>query len=143
MDNLNLPPEKKRGGSRPGAGQPPYAPTPADRVTVKNLVVCGYTHTQIAKCIGPYGISEKTLRKHFRRELDASKAEIDAFATSNLLHLIRERNLGAICFYLKSRAGWQETTAQRFVDEKGRDRPFLLTDADRLVADADEEISGK
>jgi hypothetical protein len=143
MDNLNLPAKPKRGGARPGAGSPPYEPTPSDRATVKNLVVCGYTHEQIARCIGSYGISEKTLRKHFRRELDISKAEVDAFATSNLVNMIRDRNLGAICFYLKCRAGWQEITAQRFVDEKGKDRPFLLTDADRLVADADEEDSGR
>jgi hypothetical protein len=131
--------KKKHGGARPGAGQPPYEPTASDRATVKNLVVCGYTHEKIAKCIGPEGISDKTLRKHFRRELEISKAEIDAFATSQLFSLMRDKNLGALCFYLKSRAGWQETMAQRFVDQNGRDRPFLLTDADRLVADADDE----
>lgn len=135
--------KKQHGGARPGAGQPPYEPTPADRATVKNLVVCGYTHAQIAKCIGVKGISETTLRKHFRRELDSSKAEVDAFATSNLVGLMRTGNLGALCFYLKCRAGWQETTAQRFVDDKGRDRPFLLSDADRLVAEADAEDGGK
>src|ERR1700753_769757 len=102
MDNLKLEGKKKRGGKRPGAGQPPYEPTPADRATVKNLVVCGYTREQIARCIGSHGISENTLRKHFARELDTSKAEIDAFATSNLVNLIRDKNLGAICFYLKS-----------------------------------------
>ncbi len=39
-DNLKLILPKKHGGARPGAGQPPYEPTPADRATVKNLVVC-------------------------------------------------------------------------------------------------------
>ena len=39
--------------------------------------------------------------------------------------------------------GWQEISAHRFVNEQGRDRPFLLGDADRLVDEADEEISGK
>ncbi len=140
---MKLEANKKHGGARPGAGQPPYEPTSSDRATVKNLVVCGYTHEQIAKCIGSNGISGNTLRKHFRRELDVSKAEVDAFATSNLVGLMRNGNLGALCFYLKCRAGWQETTAQRFVDSSGRDRPFLLSDADRLVAEADAEISGK
>lgn len=76
---------------------------------------------------------------HFRRELDVSKAEVDVFATSNLVGLMRNGNRGALCFYLKCRAGWQETTAQRFVDQNGRDRPFLLSDADRLVGEADAE----
>ena len=137
MDNLNLAEKKKRGGARTGAGQPAYEPTPADRATIRNLVVCGYTRDQIARCIGSHGISENTLRKHFRRELDMSKAEIDAFATSQLFSLMRDRNLGALCFYLKCRAGWQETSAQRFVDQSGRDRPFLLSDADRLISEAD------
>ena len=134
MDNLKLPPEKKRGGPRPGAGQPAYEPTPADRATVKNLVVCGYSHEQIAKCIGPYGISEKTLRKHFRRELDISKAEIDAFATSQLLALMREKNLGALCFYAKTRMGWREKSDydHRLVDKDGKDRAFSLADVDAM-----------
>lgn len=143
MDNLKLADPKKRGGARSGAGQPAYEPTPSDRITVKNLVVCGYTREQIARCLGTHGISENTLRKHFRRELEVSKAEIDAFATSSLLALMRAGNLGSICFYLKSRAGWQETQAHRFVAEDGRDRPFLLADADRLVDEADEELGGK
>jgi hypothetical protein len=134
---------KSVGGARTGSGQPAYEPTPADRATVKNLVVCGYTRDQIARCIGSHGISENTLRKHFSRELEISKAEIDAFATSNLVGLMRTGNLGALCFYLKCRAGWQETSAHRFVNEQGRDRPFLLGDADRLVDEADEEISSK
>jgi len=48
-----------------------------------------------------------------------------------------------VCFLLKCRAGWHETTAQRFVDEKGKDRPFMLADADRLVSEADAEDGGK
>lgn len=98
----------KRGGARPGAGKPPYEPTPTDRATVKNLVVCGYTHAQIAQCLGTEGIGEKTLRKHFRRELDTSKSEVDAFATSSLVGLMKQGNLGAICFYLKCRSGWRQ-----------------------------------
>jgi hypothetical protein len=116
---------------------------PADRATVRNLVVAGYSHERIAACIGTHGISERTLRKHFRRELDTSKAEVDAFATNTIIELMKARNLGAACFYLKCRVGWQETQAHRFVNEEGRDRPFRLSDADRLVADADEEIGVK
>ena len=135
--------KKEHGGARPGAGRTPYEPTAADRATVKNLTVCGYTQEQIAKCLGTVGISKNTLRKHFRRELDSSKAEVDAFATSALINGIKNGNTAMLIFYLKLRCGWLETTAQRFVDQNGRDRPFLLSDADRLVAEADAEISGK
>jgi hypothetical protein len=135
---LKLAGNKKRGGARPGAGQPPYEPTPTDRATVKHLVVCGYSREQIAACIGTHGISENTLRKHFRRELETSKAEIDAFATSQLLGLMRDKNLGALCFYLKCRARWQETAAHRFVNEEGKDRS-LLDEFDRLVEAAEKD----
>jgi hypothetical protein len=69
------------------------------------IVVCGYSRPQIAGASVTHGISENTLRKHFRRELETSKAEIDAFATSQLLGLMRDKNLGALCFYLKM-PGW-------------------------------------
>ena len=79
-----------------------------------------------------------TLRKHFRRELETSKAEIDAFATSQLLGPMRDKNLGALCFYLKCRDGWQETAAHRFVNEQGKDRS-LLDEFDRLVEAAEKD----
>jgi len=138
MDNLKLSVSKKRGGARPGAGQPAYQPTPADRATVKNLVVAGYSHEKTAACIGTHGISERTLRKYFRRELDNSKAEVDAFATSTIIELMKGGNLGATCFYLKCRGGWQETSAHRLVNEQGKDRS-LLDEFDRLVDAADKD----
>jgi hypothetical protein len=111
--------------------------------TVKNLAAVGVSHAEIAKCIGSYGISEPTLRKHFRRELDVSMNEVLALAMSGLVLGLKRGDGWAVCFTLKARAGWQETTAQRFVDDKGRDRPFMLADADRLVGEADEEDGGK
>ena len=126
-----------------GRGQPKYEPNPADRSTVKNLAAVGVPHIEIAKCIGSHGISEPTLRKHFRRELDVSLNEVSALAMSGLVQGLKKGEAWAVCFTLKARAGWHETYAQRFVDESGRDRPFLLSDADRLVSEADEEDSGK
>ena len=123
--------------------RPFYEPTPADRATVKNLAAVGVAHMEIAKCIGSHGISEPTLRKHFRRELDVSLNEVLALSMSGLVQGLKKGEAWAVCFTLKCRAGWQEISAHRFVNEQGRDRPFLLGDADRLVDEADEEISGK
>lgn len=124
-------------------GRPTYEPTPADRATVKNLAAVGVPHAEIAKCIGAYGISEPTLRKHFRRELEVSLNEVRALAMSSLVHALRKGEAWAVSLVLKAKAGWHETQAQRFVDEKGKDRPFLLADADRLVDDSDAEVSGR
>jgi hypothetical protein len=121
----------------PKRTKPPYQPTPSDRATVQNLAALGATHADIAMCLSTDGISEKTMRKYFRRELDTSLANVKALAMSKVVAAITAGEAWAVCFFLKCRAGWQETTSQRFVDEKGKDRPFLLTDADRLIAESD------
>src|ERR1019366_6589156 len=108
VDKLKLSAPKKRGGAGPGAGQPPYEPPPADRATVKNLAAVGVPHTEIAQCISSHGISEPTLRKHFRRELDVSLNEVRALAMSGLVQGLRKGEAWAVCFTLKCRAGWQE-----------------------------------
>jgi hypothetical protein len=129
--------------SKRETGRRVYEPTPADRATVKNLAAVGVPHAEIAKCVGTHGISEPTLRKHFRRELDISLNEVRALAMSGLVMGLKNGEAWAISLVLKARAGWHETMAQRFVDEKGKDRPFLLSDADRLVSEADAEDGGK
>jgi hypothetical protein len=124
-------------------GRPVYEPTAADRATVKNLAAVGVPHAEIAECIGTRGISEPTLRKHFRRELDVSLNEVKALAMSGLVQGLKKGEAWAVCFTLKARAGWHEINGQRFVDQSGRDRSFLLSDADRLVSEADAEDGGK
>jgi len=120
-------------------GRPVYEPTPTDRATVQNLVAVGVPHAEIARCIGPRGISVPTLKKHFSRELDVSLNEVKALAMSGLVKGLRKAEPWAVTFTLKAKAGWNETSAHRLVDQSGRDRPFLLADADRLVSEADEE----
>lgn len=91
--------------------RPIYEPTPADRATVKNLAAVGIPHSEIAKCIGSYGISEPTLRKHFRRELDLSLNEVKALAMSALVKGLKKGDAWAVCFFLKCKAGFRETSA--------------------------------
>ena len=92
-----------------GRGQPKYEPTPADRATVQNLAALGATHKDIARCIGHSGISEPTLRKHFRRELDTSLTVVKALAMSQVIAAMKRGEAWAVCFFLKCRAGWKET----------------------------------
>jgi len=83
------------------------------------------------------------LRKHFRRELDIIQNEVLALAMSGLVMGLKKGEGWAVCFTLKARGGWQEINAHRFVNEQGKDCPFVLSDADRLIAEADAEISGQ
>ena len=143
MDDLKVPLHRKHGGARPGAGQPPYEPTQADRATVQNLTAFGATHAEIAQCIGTNGVSEKTLRKHFRRELTVSTFEVKALAMSKLVRAINDGEAWAICFYLKTKGGFRETSDHRFVNHEGKDRGLTLAEIDAAIAayDADSKTS--
>ncbi len=118
--------------------KPPYEPTPSDRATVQNLAALGKPHAVIAKCLGTRGISEPTLRKHFRRELDQSAVEVSAMAMASIVKGLKAGEGWATCFYLKCRENWRETQAHAFVDANGRDRPLQLSDIDRIAADDTE-----
>jgi hypothetical protein len=44
----------------------------------------------------------------------------------------------ACCFWMKARAGWQETNAHRLVDGDGKDRALTLADLDAMRAEDDD-----
>ncbi len=90
-------------------GRPRYQPTDADRATVKNMAAAGIPHTNICQCIGTVGISEKTLRVHFRHELDTSAYMVTGFAMSKLFAAIQGGQAWAVCFWLKCKADFKET----------------------------------
>jgi hypothetical protein len=69
----------------------------------------GFDQELIARCVGKEGITAKTLRKHFREELDTSEAKANAEAVGKLQEAIRRGEGWAICFRLKCRAGWRTT----------------------------------
>ncbi len=92
-----------------GRGQPQYEPTQADRNTVKSMMATGFTQPQIARCIGTDGIDEKTLRLHFRDELDTSRDKANAAIANVAYQRAIAGEAWAVCFWLKCRAGWKET----------------------------------
>lgn len=54
-------------------------------------------------------IDAKTLRKHFRRELDRGMVEVTAkVAQSLFLMATQGKNVAAAIFWMKARAGWRE-----------------------------------
>lgn len=88
------------------AGQPRHAPTEKDRAIVKAMAIAGVPQDGIA---GVIGISVTTLAKYYRHELDISLNEAIGFATNKLMSKIKDGNMTAIIFFLKTRAGWRET----------------------------------
>ena len=125
------------------AGRPQYEPSISDRATVKNLAALGATHEQIALCIGDYGVTAKTLRKHFKRELEASSIEVKALAMSRLVAAIDAGEAWAICFFLKTKAGFRETSNHRLVDDEGKDRGLTLADIDDAIEASEVEAKAQ
>lgn len=80
----------------------PHEPTPALRQHVKSLSALGLPQADITKIVG---CSEKTLRLHYRQELDEGVEEANAAVVGFLLEAIDRGNVTAMMFYDKSGGG--------------------------------------
>ena len=90
------------------AGRRKYEPTEKDIRVVEAMAGCGLPQDAIARALG---IDEKTLRKHFRRQLDSSADKANAQVGATLFKLAISGNCpAASIFWMKSRLGWRETT---------------------------------
>lgn len=102
----------------------PHEPTPESRKFVRTLAGVSRDQEDIAD---QAGISAKTLRLHYRDELDDGKAEANASVIGKLYELIRAGNLSAAIFCDKCRGGKKEEPVQknkkkvnRFTDPRWR-----------------------
>jgi hypothetical protein len=92
--------------------RPRFKPTSVNRQTVKTLAALGVPQEHIARQVGLR--SPKTLRRHFRRELDDGAAEANAKVAQTAYQMATSGKYPwATAFWLKARAGWN-------------DQPFLI-----------------
>ena len=86
--------------------RPRFNPTDEQRKMVKPMAAVGIRHEEIARKVGVR--SPKTLRKHFRSELDEGATE----ANYNVAHALYKNaiagNVTAEIYWMKTRAGWRE-----------------------------------
>ncbi|MFP3756803.1 MULTISPECIES: hypothetical protein [unclassified Cupriavidus] len=97
------------------AGRKPFEPTEEDRRLVSSLAGFGAPHEYIASCIvNPQTgkpMTPKTLRVHFRAELDTAVDRTNALVAESLFKKARGNGNGAVAaaiFWMKVRAGWKE-----------------------------------
>ena len=84
-----------------------FEPTDEQRRTVRALSGYGVPHDGIAIHLS---IDPKTLRKHFGDELDRGSVEATAKVAQTLFQLATvDKNVAAVIFWMKARAGWRET----------------------------------
>ena len=83
-----------------------HQPDPAQRRQVETLAAYGIPEAEIARVVS---IDPKTLRKHYREELDLATTKANAQVAGFLFNSARKGNVTAQIFWLKTRACWKET----------------------------------
>ena len=83
-----------------------HEPTDDQRRMVKVMSGFGIPHPDIANQIG---VDAKTLRKHFREELDRGMTEANMRVAQSLFAMATTGgSVAAAIFWMKARAGWRE-----------------------------------
>ena len=83
-----------------------HSPSDEERRTVKALSGYGVPQEDIAIHMD---VDAKTLRKHYRRELDRGTIEANAKVAQTLFTMATvDKNVAAAIFWMKARAGWRE-----------------------------------
>ena len=89
--------------------KPSFKPTDDERKLVEQMCAVGIPHEGIASVVRD-GIDDKTLRKHFRRELDTAKTKANAKIGGTLVNKAVNGDTTAAIFWAKTQMGWKETS---------------------------------
>lgn len=130
IDNEELPGSWMR-------GVPAHQPTPETRASVQALASYGIPQKDNAMY---HGITEKTLRKYYRFELDIGITTATAAIAGRLFENATQRadikaSNVACMFWLKCRAGWRD------VSQPITDDPSALVPTEITVERTDARIS--
>lgn len=107
--------------------RPRFIPTTEQRKLVKTFAALGISHDEIAKNVGLRSV--KTLRRHFRQELDQGLTEAKARVSQTFFKMATSGQCpAATIFWLKVRAGWREGQAS---DQRPQTPPPFLVACER------------
>jgi hypothetical protein len=91
-----------------GVGRPPHSPNETTRTLVTSATGMGLDQNTISALLD---IAPKTLRKFYRHELDTGAAKANLSVAKSLYgRATGGKDTVASIFWLKARAGWQDTT---------------------------------
>lgn len=83
-----------------------HTPSHEDRIQVEALSSFGISHEDISRLIG---VTPKTLRAHYRYELDVGSSKAIARVAQTLFKKAVDGDTASAIFWLKTRARWRET----------------------------------
>lgn len=100
-----------------------HEPTDVTRKQVESLCAYGVPQAEICKVIG---ITDKTLTKHYRHELDTATTRANAKVAGKLYEKCMAGDTTSIIFWLKTRAKWKENDLN--VEAKGNTTITIKSD---------------
>ena len=114
-------------------GRRAHMPDSNERRQVQAMAAYGIPETYIS---GVLGIDPKTLRKHYREELDFGEAKANAQVAGFLFNSAKNGNVTAQIFWLKTRARWREvpTALEHSGPNGGPIQTEDVNDGDRVKA---------
>ncbi len=102
--------------------RPAFQPTDEDRALVEQLAAFGIPVTSMTLFVKDKAgkpISERTLRKHFAKELDQGELKANVKVAQTLFKKAISGDTTSMIFWLKTRARWKESPQQ--VELTGKD----------------------
>lgn len=109
---------KPKAAAKRGPGKPAHWPSEQQRKTVAAMASYGVPEHDIA---GVIGIDPKTLRKHYRADLDFAMTKANALVAQSLFAKATgngNQAVTAAIFWAKTRMGWKET---QHLEHTGKD----------------------
>jgi len=103
--------------------KPSFKPTEEERKLVEQMTAVGIPQESVCKVVRD-GIDDKTLRKHFRKELDTAKIKANAKIGGTLFNKAINGDTTAAIFWAKTQMGWKEVDRRELVGENGG--PIIL-----------------
>ena len=115
---------------------PPYERNEETAAVVNALSAYGVTHDEIALYIK---VSKPTLYKYYGDELKLGKIKANTRIAETLYNMAKDGDRTACIFWLKTRAGWRETSRMELANAD--DKSFMInTDYDLSKLSKEELI---
>ena len=121
-------------------GRKAHRPDPTSRRQVEAMAGYGVPELAIARVIA---IDAKTLRKHYREELDTGQIKATAKVAESLFRKATSdgsQSVTAAIFWLKTRGGWRETPQDHHVGHYDV-RHFSNEELERIIMEGQPAIA--
>src|SRR3954471_22693179 len=124
----------------------PYQATDEQRRMVRAMSGYGVPHDGIATLLD---IDPKTLRRHYRQELDRGAVEATARVAQSLFQMATvEKSVAAAIFWMKARAGWREkhelqVTTRPLQELSDEELQRIIEQTEHEIAEAKQDEPGR